>query len=168
MSGRGPKNPESWARGEPAHWAAPRAWKEAPVQALVVLFQILLQVGRCSLVLCEGSGRCLGSCPGSCLVSFDFTRRQISAGKNRKKIISLCPNGSYTTKMKCPRRPSPPLKIPGLSGQGDEAAPETLTSLSSGWAGRVTLSSQQNVGTITKRKLFILPFLCKLSPPPLP
>lgn len=77
------------------------------------------------------SRRCQESHPGSCPVSFDFMRRQISAGKNRKKIISLSTRGSYTTKMKCPGMPSAPLKVAGLSERGDKAASKTAISLSS-------------------------------------
>lgn len=51
---------------------------------------------------CEGSGRCL--------VSFDFKRRQILAGKNKKKIIALSSHGSYAAKTKRAGRPSPPIK----------------------------------------------------------
>lgn len=58
-------------------------------------------VGRAPLTPCEGSGRCV--------VSFDFKRRNISAGRNRK-IITLGSRGSYATKKKCAGSPSPPVK----------------------------------------------------------
>lgn len=77
---QGPRTPNPRLAGLPREGGQKRR-----VQALRILFHIVLQVGRQFRVLCEGAGRYPRACPGSCLVSLCFKKRRISAGKDRKK-----------------------------------------------------------------------------------
>lgn len=97
-------------------------------------------------------------CSRECQTSFDFERRQISAGKNRKKTITPSSHDSYATKMNLCRRPSPPVKQLGVlrAGGRDQAAP------------RFSPQSCLRLSRAGTRNLSRLPFIFEWPPPLLP